>query len=251
MSFKIIIPARYASSRLPGKPLLDIAGKPMIQHVYERAIESEATEVIIATDDDRIEQSAKSFGARVCMTKRDHPSGTDRLAEVASIFQFNDDHIIVNLQGDEPCLPSELINQVAADLAQNCNADIATLYSQITQLEHVFDPNVVKVILDIDGYALYFSRAPIPWIRDHFSKKSIPDMTLPHYRHIGLYAYRTSFLTHYAELSSSLIEQAESLEQLRALFHGKKIHLSEAKINSGHGVDTMADLLLVRSLLEK
>ena len=251
MSFKIIIPARYASSRLPGKPLLDIAGKPMIQHVYERAIESEATEVIIATDDDRIKQSAKSFGAKVCMTKRDHPSGTDRLAEVASIFQFNDDHIIVNLQGDEPCLPSELINQVAADLAQNCNADIATLYSQITQLEHVFDPNVVKVILDIDGYALYFSRAPIPWIRDHFSKKSIPDMTLPHYRHIGLYAYRTSFLTHYAELSSSLIEQAESLEQLRALFHGKKIHLSEAKINSGHGVDTMADLLLVRSLLEK
>lgn len=251
MSFKIIIPARYASSRLPGKPLLDIAGKPMIQHVYERAIESEATEVIIATDDDRIKQSAKSFGAKVCMTKRDHPSGTDRLAEVASIFQFNDDHIIVNLQGDEPCLPSELINQVAADLAQNCNADIATLYSQITQLEQVFDPNVVKVILDIDGYALYFSRAPIPWIRDHFSKKSIPDMTLPHYRHIGLYAYRTSFLTHYAELSSSLIEQAESLEQLRALFHGKKIHLSEAKINSGHGVDTMADLLLVRSLLEK
>ena len=251
MSFKIIIPARYASSRLPGKPLLDIAGKPMIQHVYERAIESEATEVIIATDDDRIKQSAKSFGAKVCMTKRDHPSGTDRLAEVASIFQFNDDHIIVNLQGDEPCLPSELINQVAADLAQNCNADIATLYSQITQLEHVFDPNVVKVILDIDGYALYFSRAPIPWIRDHFNKKSIPDMTLPHYRHIGLYAYRTSFLTHYAELSSSLIEQAESLEQLRALFHGKKIHLSEAKINSGHGVDTMADLLLVRSLLEK
>ena len=251
MSFKIIIPARYASSRLPGKPLLDIAGKPMIQHVYERAIESEATEVIIATDDDRIEQSAKSFGARVCMTNRDHPSGTDRLAEVASIFQFNDDHIIVNLQGDEPCLPSELINQVAADLAQNCNADIATLYSRITQLEQVFDPNIVKVILDIDGYALYFSRAPIPWIRDHFSKKSIPDMTLPHYRHIGLYAYRTSFLTHYAELSSSLIEQAESLEQLRALFHGKKIHLSEAKINSGHGVDTMADLLLVRSLLEK
>ena len=251
MSFKIIIPARYASSRLPGKPLLDIAGKPMIQHVYERAIESEATEVIIATDDDRIKQSAKSFGAKVCMTKRDHPSGTDRLAEVASIFQFNDDHIIVNLQGDEPCLPSELINQVAADLAQNCNADIATLYSRITQLEQVFDPNIVKVILDIDGYALYFSRAPIPWIRDHFSKKSIPDMTLPHYRHIGLYAYRTSFLTHYAELSSSLIEQAESLEQLRALFHGKKIHLSEAKINSGHGVDTMADLLLVRSLLEK
>ena len=251
MSFKIIIPARYASSRLPGKPLLDIAGKPMIQHVYERAIESEATEVIIATDDDRIKQSAKSFGAKVCMTKHDHPSGTDRLAEVASIFQFNDDNIIVNLQGDEPCLPSELINQVAADLAQNCNADIATLYSQITQLEHVFDPNVVKVILDIDGYALYFSRAPIPWIRDHFNKKSIPDMTLPHYCHIGLYAYRTSFLTHYAELSSSLIEQAESLEQLRALFHGKKIHLSEAKINSGHGVDTMADLLLVRSLLEK
>lgn len=251
MSFKIIIPARYASSRLPGKPLLDIAGKPMIQHVYERAIESEATEVIIATDDDRIEQSAKSFGARVCMTNRDHPSGTDRLAEVASIFQFNDEDIIVNLQGDEPCLPPQLINQVAADLAHHFKADISTLYSQITQVEQIFDADVVKVIIDIDGYALYFSRAPIPWIRDHFGQKSIPDMNLPHYRHIGLYAYRANFLTHYAELSPSVIEQAESLEQLRALFHGKRIHLSEAKINSGHGVDTMADLLQVRSLLEQ
>ena len=251
MSFKIIIPARYASSRLPGKPLLNIAGKPMIQHVYERAVESEATEVIIATDDDRIEQSAKSFGAKVCMTRRDHPSGTDRLAEVASILQFNDDNIIVNLQGDEPCLPPQLINQVAADLAQHSKADIATLYSRITQVEQIFDPNVVKVALDIDGYALYFSRAPIPWIRDHFGKESIPDLDFPHYRHIGLYAYRTSFLTHYAELSLSVIEQAESLEQLRALFHGKRIHLSEAKINPGHGVDTMDDLVQVRSLLEQ
>ena len=251
MSFKIIIPARYASSRLPGKLLLDIAGKPMIQHVYDRAIESKATEVIIATDDNRIEQIAKSFGAKVCMTKRDHPSGTDRLAEVASLYHFNADDIIVNLQGDEPCLPAQLINQVAADLAQHSKADIATLYSQITQVKQVFDPNVVKVLLDIDGYALYFSRAPIPWIRDHFDKKSIPEIDLPHYRHIGLYAYRASFLTHYAELSPPDIEQAESLEQLRALFHGKRIHLSEAKVNSGHGVDTMADLVQVRSILEQ
>ena len=249
MSFKIIIPARYASSRLPGKPLLDIAGKPMIQHVYERAAESEATDVIIATDDERIEQTAKSFGAKVCMTQANHPSGTDRLAEVAAHYQFADNDIIINVQGDEPCLPAQLINQVAADLELHTEADIATLYSQITQEKQVFDPNVVKVVMDGDGYALYFSRAPIPWMRDHFDQQSTLPPELPHYKHIGLYGYRASFLTHYAELSSCILEQEESLEQLRALFHGKKIHLTKAGINPGHGVDTAEDLAQARSLL--
>jgi len=249
MSFKIIIPARYASTRLPGKPLLDIAGKPMIQHVYERATESEASDVIIATDDERIQQTANSFGAKVCMTKPNHPSGTDRLAEVAAHYQFADNDIIINVQGDEPCLPAQLINQVAHDLALHPHADIASLYRQITQEKQVFDPNVVKVVMDNEGYALYFSRAPIPWMRDHFNQQSTLPPELPHYRHIGLYGYRASFLTHYAELTPCILEQEESLEQLRALFHGKRIHLSKAEIDPGHGVDTVDDLTQARHLL--
>lgn len=249
MAFKIVIPARFASSRLLGKPLMDIAGKPMIQHVYDRAKESIASEVIIATDDERIEQVCKAFGADVCMTRADHPSGTDRLAEVASQRYFSDNDIIVNVQGDEPCLPASLINQVANDLKQHSDADIATLFSQIDQEKQVFDPNVVKVVMDGQGYALYFSRAPIPWMRDHFDQQSTLPPDLPHYRHIGLYGYRASFLKHYTELSPCILEQEESLEQLRALYHGKKIHLTIAQVNPGHGVDTEQDLTEVRKLL--
>jgi len=251
MSFKIVIPARYASSRLPGKPLLDIAGKPMIQHVYERALESQAGQVIIATDDVRIERVAAAFSADVCMTSSDHISGTDRLAEVATKREFADDDIIINVQGDEPCLPASLINQVADDLQHHPDADMATLFSQIDQEKHVFDPNAVKVIMDKLGYALYFSRAPIPWMRDHFDQQSTLPPDLPHYRHIGLYGYRASFLTHYAELEPCVLEQEESLEQLRALYHGKKIHLTQARINPGHGVDTQDDLDEVRKVLGK
>lgn len=249
MSFKIIIPARYASTRLPGKPLLDIAGKPMIQHVYDRARESLASEVIIATDDTRIAQAAKAFGADVCMTSADHISGTDRLAEVAAQRAFVDSDIIINVQGDEPCLPASLINQVAEDLIQHPLADIATLFAKITDEKQVFDSNVVKVVLDDLGYALYFSRAPIPWMRDHFDKNVALPSDLPHYRHIGLYGYRASFLKHYTKLNPCVLEQQESLEQLRALFHGKKIHLTAAQIDPGHGVDTEQDLMLVRQLL--
>lgn len=249
MSFKIVIPARYSSSRLPGKPLLDIAGKPMIQHVFERAKESLADEVIIATDDARIEQAALGFGADVCMTRSDHPSGTDRLAEVAAIRSFDDQDIIINVQGDEPCLPAKLINQVADDLDNHKDADIASLYSQIVEEKQIFDPNVVKTVMDNDGYAMYFSRAPIPWMRDHFNRDSSLPPELPHYRHIGLYGYRASFLKHYSELAPCVLEQEESLEQLRAMFYGKKIHLSAAKIDSGHGVDTEEDLMAVRKLL--
>jgi len=248
MSFKIVIPARYASSRLPGKPLLDIAGKPMLQHVFERAKESDADKVLIATDDQRIADVADQFGADVCMTSVQHRSGTDRLAEVVSQQGFADNDIIINVQGDEPCLPALLINQVAADLAEYPDADMASLFSKIQQEKQVFDPNVVKVVMDAQGYALYFSRAPIPWMRDHFNTDSPLPADMPHYRHIGLYGYRAGFLKHYADMTPCSLETEESLEQLRALFHGKKIHMSEALISAGHGVDTEADLNEVRQL---
>lgn len=248
MSFKIVIPARYNSSRLPGKPLLDIAGKPMIQHVYQRALESDADTIIIATDDQRIVKAAKEFGAEVCLTRENHPSGTDRLAEVAQQYQFADDDIIINVQGDEPCLPAQLINQVAQDLSDYPEADMASLYQLITDREHVFNPNVVKVVTDSEGYAHYFSRAAIPWLRDHFQNDSWPEQAI-HKRHIGLYGYRANFLKHYAELTPCELEQMESLEQLRALYHGKKIHMTEATIEAGHGVDTADDLEQVRRLL--
>ncbi|WP_438969958.1 3-deoxy-manno-octulosonate cytidylyltransferase [Methylophaga sp.] len=249
MPFKIVIPARYASSRLPGKPLLDIAGKPMIQHVFDRASESDAGTVIIATDDQRIADAATAFGADVCMTSAEHRSGTDRLAEVAMLRDFDNDDIVINVQGDEPCLPALLINQVAADLAEYPQADMASLFSHIHEEKQVFDPNVVKVVMDLQGYALYFSRAPIPWMRNHFHQDKTLPPELPHYRHIGLYGYRASFLKHYAEMTPCSLETEESLEQLRVLFHGRKIHMSEALISAGHGVDTEADLLEVRSML--
>lgn len=249
MSFKIVIPARYASSRLPGKPLLDIAGKPMIQHVYERATESDAAEVIIATDNHQIADVAGDFGADVCMTADSHRSGTDRLAEVAKQRGFADNDILLNVQGDEPTLPALLINQVAADLAEFPQADMASLFSRIEQEKQVFDPNVVKVVMDAEGFALYFSRAPIPWMREHFNKDAPLPPELPHYRHIGLYGYRAGFLKHYSDLTPCLLETDESLEQLRALFHGKKIHMSEALVSAGHGVDTRDDLEAVRALL--
>lgn len=251
MKFKIVIPARYASTRLPGKPLMDIAGKPMLQHVYERASESDASEVIIATDDQRIADVASAFGADVCMTRNDHRSGTERLGEVAELRQFFDDDIVINVQGDEPCLPAVLINQVASDLIRHTDAQMATLYSQIMTEKPVFDPNVVKVVMDAAGYALYFSRAPIPWMRDHFNQQATLPAELPHYRHIGLYGYRAEFLKEYAQMSACALEQEESLEQLRALYHGKRIHLTEATVNPGHGVDTEQDLFHVREILSK
>lgn len=252
MQFKIIIPARFASTRLPGKPLREIAGKPMIQHVYERALASEASEVIIATDDQRIADSAKRFGADVCMTREDHISGTDRLAEVAQARSFHGDDLIVNVQGDEPCLPAILINQVAADLAHHREAAITTLYSQLEHAEQVFDPNIVKVVVDAKGYAMYFSRAPIPWLREKFNdKQQLESFRMPHLKHVGLYAYRADFLHRYHELPPAPPEQFESLEQLRALYHGNRIHLTEAQVDPGHGVDTEQDLLAVEALLSQ
>lgn len=249
MHFKIVIPARLASTRLPNKPLQMIAGKPMIQHVYERAMDSAAHQVIVATDAAEIASAAESFGAEVCVTRSDHQSGTERLAEVALTMGFSTDEIIVNVQGDEPCLPAVLINQVAADLAAHPKAAITSLYSLIETQAEVFDPNVVKVVCDAQDYAMYFSRAPIPWLRDQFGKDKPDIELLPQLRHIGLYAYRAGFLQRYAELAASALENFESLEQLRALYHGHKIHLTEAAVPAGHGVDTEADLEIVRKLL--
>jgi len=250
-SFKVAIPARFASTRLPGKPLLDIAGKPMLQHVYERALDCGAEEVVIATDDARIQAAAQAFGAEVCMTSAEHRSGTERLAEVAAQRGWAADAMVVNVQGDEPLLPPDLITQVAANLAQHKAAGCATLCARITDAASLFDPNVVKVVMDARGFALYFSRATIPWDRDAFARDRdrLPPLGA-HYRHIGLYAYRVDLLQRYAGLVTCPLEQAESLEQLRLLWHGERIHVDEACVLPGPGVDTAEDLEHVRTMLD-
>ncbi len=252
MEFKVVIPARYASSRLPGKPLLEIAGKPMIQHVFERACESSAGEVVIATDDRRIQDRSEAFGAKVCMTSADHRSGTERIAEVTEKLEWTEDTIVVNLQGDEPAMPASLVDQVAADMDEHPRAGVTTLYAPIRERQMLFDPHVVKVVMDAEGYALYFSRAPIPWHRDEFLQddRPLPSGVL-FARHIGLYAYRVGYLKHYLGWSSAPLEQAESLEQLRILWHGGAIHVSEAITPPGHGVDTSDDLRRLRAQLEE
>ena len=248
MSFTVVIPARYGSSRLPGKPLLDIAGKPMIQRVWEQACECSADQVVIATDDERIEQVAQSFGARVCMTSPDHPSGTDRLQQVVQDLVLPSEHIVVNVQGDEPLMPAAVIDQVANNLQQNESAAIATLSEPITDLEELRNPNAVKVVCDENGLALYFSRAAIPWPREHFSTESLAMPTTGSWdRHIGIYAYRTEFLHQFVTWPPAPLEQLEQLEQLRALYHGVRIHVAQAAQKVPAGVDTEEDLNAVRA----
>lgn len=257
MSFSVVIPARFASSRLPGKPLLDIAGKPLIQHVYESAAKSNANRVIIATDDARIESVAKGFGANVCMTTSYHRSGTERIAEVIQTLRFNQDDIVVNVQGDEPMLPPELINQVAQQLHEFTDAKISTLCTRIDDDADLFNPNVVKVVRDNQGYALYFSRSPIPWDRSRFpsqmSQFAFHNLAVcehnTYYKHIGLYAYTAGFVLHYINYPQSSLEQLESLEQLRALQNGHRIYVGEAQQDCGIGVDTEEDLHKVRQIL--
>ncbi len=247
--FRVAIPARYASTRLPGKPLRLLAGKPLLEHVYRRALASGALEVVIATDDHRIRETAEGFGAPVCMTSSEHPSGTDRLAEVAMRCGWPDEDIVVNLQGDEPQMPPVLIWRVAAELEDHPAAGIATVCTRIRQPAEVFDPNVVKVVRNSEGTALYFSRAPIPWHREAFQGGGEGLAELPvdtaWFRHIGLYAYRVAVLRGFPRLAPALIEQAESLEQLRALWHGIRIHVAEATEAPPPGVDTEADLARV------
>ena len=246
-AFKVVIPARYASTRLPGKPLMMLAGKPMLQYVYERSLESGAANVVIATDDERIMQASKTFGATVCMTASTHTSGTERLSEVATTLGWEDDDIVVNVQGDEPLIPAALIHQVAEDLALHAAAPVATLAYPIHSGEEETDAHIVKVVLDRQGYALYFSRAPIPYHRDVETIGTLGEAL----RHIGLYAYRAGFLKHYAELDASPLEAVEKLEQLRVLWHGMKIHVGIAAEMPGHGVDTREDLQRVEKMLTR
>ncbi|MEE4144454.1 MAG: 3-deoxy-manno-octulosonate cytidylyltransferase [Halieaceae bacterium] len=248
MSYTVVIPARYGSTRLPGKPLLDIAGKPMVQRVWEQACRSTAREVVIATDDERILQVARGFGATTCMTAMDHPSGTDRLQEVAAHFGWADEQIVVNVQGDEPMIPPAVIDQVARNLAAQQQAGIATLCERITDVAELLDPNVVKVVLDAAGMALYFSRASIPWPREQFksTQQSMPGQGT-WYRHIGIYAYRTAFLHQYITWQPAPPEQLEQLEQLRALYNGVGIHVAVACEQVPGGVDTAAHLDAVRA----
>lgn len=248
--FKVVIPARYGSTRLPGKPLLPLAGKPLIQHVVERARASRADEVIVATDDRRIQDACGAFGAEVLITRADHRSGSDRIAEVIERRGWSDSTVVVNLQGDEPLMPPSLIDQVALDLAERPEIAMATLAHPITERELLFDPHVVKVVTDAVGFALYFSRAPIPWHRDEFlgPRASLPT-SVPFLRHIGLYGYRAGFLKRYVGWGPSPLELAESLEQLRVLWHGERIHVGVAGEMPGPGVDTTQDLARVAALL--
>ena len=236
--FVIVIPSRYASERLPGKPLREIGGKPMLQHVHERGIESGAVEVVIATDDDRIAEVAESFGAKVCMTSAEHKSGTDRLAEVAFAKGWADEKVIVNLQGDEPLMPAQLIDQCAA-LLDDERADVATLASPLRSKRDFDNPNVVKVVIDDDGFAMYFSRAAIPFSRSGATDDLAKSSALHHH---GIYAYRNNVLQKIVAAEQSKLEIAEQLEQLRALSLGLKIKVGIPDVRPGPGVDTEDDL---------
>ena len=249
MSFTVLIPARYASTRLPGKPLADIAGKPMVVRVAERAQRAGAARVVVATDDGRIRAAVAAHGIDACLTRADHPTGTDRLAEAASLLGLADDAIVVNVQGDEPLLSPSLIRSVADLIGAHSDAAIATACHPIADPGEAFNPNVVKVVLDAKGYALYFSRATIPWARDAFAatRETLP-AGLPLYRHYGLYAYRGSFLRAFPALAPAPIERFEALEQLRALWHGSRIVVEITGGTPAPGVDTEDDLARVRAI---
>lgn len=249
MEFVVVIPARYASSRLPGKPLADICGKPMIQHVYEKACLSGASKVVIATDHQKVFDAVSTFTSDVLMTREDHQSGTERLAEVVDLLKLDNNTIVVNVQGDEPLLAPENVSQVAT-LLNESTAPMATLSVAIEEQEDVFNPNAVKVVSDINKNALYFSRASIPFDRSAMmGEQSTLDLT-PFQRHVGIYAYRAGFIKQYIELSVSPLEQLESLEQLRVLYHGYNIKIEQAHITPQAGVDTPEDLAKVINYLQ-
>ncbi len=249
--FRVVIPARYASSRLPGKALLSIAGKPMVQWVYDRAMRSLAKEVLIATDDLLIVSAAHSFGAETVMTASTHASGTDRIAEVAQIRGWPEEDIVVNVQADEPLIPPALIDQVAAVLESTRSADVATLATPIQTLQEFMDPNAVKVVANAEGRALYFSRAPIPWQRDAASAGISSQRSFAgSRRHVGIYAYRVGALIRLARLPPSALEVCEKLEQLRALENGLEIRVADTLERPGPDVNTAADFERVGALLQ-
>lgn len=246
MDFRVIIPARYNSSRLPGKALMDISGKPMLQHVYERAIASGASSVVIATDDQRIAKAAEKFNAPVCMTATEHPTGTDRIAQAIEALDYAPEDIVVNVQGDEPLIPPAIIQQVANNLTLYTQASVATLCERIHNLDQLRNPNIVKVVINVQGYALYFSRSVIPWLKKD-------EINLPYqlyYRHIGLYAYRVAFLQRYVTWPHCPLEEMEALEQLRVLWNNEKIHVDVAIEKVKQDVNTLEDLEKVRAILQ-
>jgi len=250
--FKVVIPARYGSTRLPGKPLLNIAGQPMITHVCQRAIEAEAEEVVVATDDQRIFDSVSALGLKVVMTDENHQSGTERITEVAETLGWSDDEIVVNLQGDEPLIPPAYIKEVALALGQQNQAGIATLAAEIKESDEIFNPNAVKVVVNKQGYAMYFSRAAIPWDRNAFSAAGgTPSHNMPYLRHIGMYAYTVKFLKEYCSWQASVLETVESLEQLRILWYGQQIVVKTVAKAPEAGVDTQADLERVEQAMLK
>ena len=250
MHFRVVIPARYASSRLPGKPLADIGGRPMVLHVVERALQAGAESVVVATDDSRVQQAVAAAGYPVIMTSPDHQSGTERLVEVAETLGWDDDTLVVNVQGDEPLIDPALIREVARQLVLHQDAVMATLAHPIHDHADFINPNVVKVVADEAGYALYFSRAPIPWPRDAFASQQAMPHELGALRHIGLYAYRAGFLRTYASLAASPLERFEMLEQLRVLWYGHRISLGITPVAPVPGVDTPEDLARVRDLFQ-
>ena len=252
MKCVVVIPARHESARLPGKPLVDVAGKPLIAHVCERAFASGVGPVIVASDDDRIVAASRAHGADAVLTSGAHASGTDRIAEVVAARGLDDATVVVNVQGDEPLLPPGLIEQAAENLSCREDFAIATLCEVIERESDVFDPAVVKVVFDGAGRAVYFSRAPIPYCRGYFDAhpETVPAHAR-HYRHIGLYAYRAGFLRRFASLAPAPSERAESLEQLRAIHHGYPIHVEVSREPAGPGVDTPADLERVRAIFAR
>jgi len=250
--FRVVIPARFGSSRLPGKPLMNIGAKPMLQWVHEVGVASGAQEVIIATDDDRILEAAAEFGAQARMTSLTHLSGTDRIAEVALEAGWDEDDVVVNLQGDEPLMPPELVRQAAELLQRHSSAAIATLATRITSVRDLMDPGIVKVVTDSSGKALYFSRAPIPWGRDTAPASLVSQRGFAGARrHIGLYAYRVSALRRLSLLPPGPLEQIEKLEQLRALENGCEIRVGDALTLPGPAVDTQDDLARVAMWMQQ
>ncbi len=243
MAFVVVIPARYASSRLPGKPLADIGGKSMVERVYQQALQSGASRIVVATDDERVAAVVDAFGGEVCMTRPEHNSGTERLAEVISKLALPAETVVVNVQGDEPFIPPLIIRQVAQNLAAQQKARMATLAVPLSDSSEISNPNIVKVVSDKDGYALYFSRSVIPFDRDGKFQQQLAQ----HYRrHIGIYAYRAGFIQQYVSWPASTLEQIESLEQLRVLWQGEAIHVDTALQTPPVGVDTPDDLAHAR-----
>jgi 3-deoxy-manno-octulosonate cytidylyltransferase (CMP-KDO synthetase) len=247
MDFRVIIPVRLQSKRLPEKALADIQGKPMIQHVYERALKSGATSVVIATDNASIAKAAEKFNAQVCMTASHHPNGTSRIAEAINALGYEDNEIIVNVQGDEPLIPPKVIRQLALDLSEHQALGVTTLCQPILNVQELFNPNIVKVVRNHRGFALYFSRAPIPWERENFNIEN-KKLEHTHYRHIGMYAYRAKFLNEYLGWEHNELAMMEDLEQLNILWQGSKIHVSATEEPIPMGVDTQEDLDQVRKL---